>query len=308
MRKLGRTSSDALELLLDTVCSMFGAILLIAILVALMAQTATVESSSDHVSAEMLRRRIATAEADLAETHRVTAELKTPLDSPAADLAAEKRDLEHALAVAHAQRDRMSTQLQEQVARQTVDFSAEWKKLTFELHALERQQEELANAIKAQDENTARVNGRVAEISKLIQEEKDARVVTLRFPKERARTKRSLPVICKYGKIYPVMDADGARNEATIVWTSQARGSHLSRPVEALGWTPASNTSAIRNLIGSIPKSEVYIAFYVFPDSFDAFRSMRDQAAAAHVEFGMELDNAGDDLIWGSEGSSPPPL
>ena len=32
MRKLGRTNSDALELLLDTVCSMFGAILLIAIL------------------------------------------------------------------------------------------------------------------------------------------------------------------------------------------------------------------------------------------------------------------------------------
>jgi hypothetical protein len=308
MRKLGRTSSDALELLLDTVCSMFGAILLIAILVALMAQTAKVESSSDEASAEMLQRKIATAEADLAETHRITAELTAPSDSPATDLVAEKQKVEQALAAARAQRDRMSTELQDHVARQTVDFSTEWKKLTADLRALERKQEDLSNAIKSQDQNSARVNGRVAEISKLIQKEKDVRVVTLRFPKERARTKRSLPIICKFGKIYPIMDAEGRKNDTSIAWTSKGRDAELSRPVEALGWTPAGNKAAIDNLLRSIPKGEIYLAFYVYPDSFDAFNALREQAAAAQLDFGVQLERAGSDLIWSSEGSSPPPL
>ena len=307
MRKLGRTSSDALELLLDTVCSMFGAILLIAILVALMAQTAKVDSPSDQASAEMLRRKIATAEADLAETHRLTIQLAAPADSPSASLAAEKQQIEQALAAARAQRDRMSTQLQDQVARQTVDFSAEWKKLIADLRALERKQEEIANALKAQDQNSARLNGRVAEISKLIQQEKEARVVTLRFPKERARTKQSLAVICKFGKIYPIMDADGRKNDTAIAWTGKGDG-ELSRPVEALGWTVAGNKAAIDHLLRSVPKGEIYLAFYVYPDSFDAFHSLRDQAAAAQIEFGVELDRAGSDLIWGSEGCTPPPL
>jgi hypothetical protein len=308
MRTLGRTSSDALELLLDTVCSMFGAILLIAILVALMAQTAKVESTSDQASAEMLRRKIATAEADLAETHRLTAELAAPAGSPSASLAAERQQIEQALAAARVQRDRMSTQLQDQVARQTVDFSSEWKKLVADLRALERKQEEVANAIKAQDQNRARLDGRVAEISKLIQREKEARVVTLRFPKERARTKRSLAVICKFGKIYPIMDADGRKNDTTIAWKSKGGDAELSRPIEALGWTTAGNKAAIGHLLDSVPKGEIYLAFYVYPDSFEVFRSVRDQAAAAQIEFGVELDRAGSDLIWGSEGSSPPPL
>ena len=307
MRKLGRTSSDALELLLDTVCSMFGAILLIAILVALMAQTTKVVSSSDQASAEMLRRKIATAEADLAETRRLAARIAAPAENPTTALAAEKQQLEQTLAAARAQRDRMSTQLQDQVARQTVDFSAEWKKLTADLRALERKQEETTNAIKTQDQNSARLNGRVAEISKLIQQEKEARVVTLRFPKERARTKRPLAVICKFGKIYPLVDAEGRKNDSTIAWTAKGDG-ELSRPVEALGWTTAGNKAAIDRLLGSVPKGEVYLAFYVYPDSFEAFRSVRDQAAAAQIEFGVELDRAGTDLIWGSEGTSPPPL
>ena len=64
----------------------------------------------------MLRRKIATAEADLAETHRLTIQLAPPADSPSASLAAEKQQIKQALAAARAQRDRMSTQLQDQVA------------------------------------------------------------------------------------------------------------------------------------------------------------------------------------------------
>lgn len=308
MRKLGRTSSDALELLLDTVCSMFGAILLIAILVALMTQTVKVESSSGKASAEMLRRKIATAEADLSETHRLTEQVSVPADSPAAALAAEKEKIDQALAAARAQRDRMSGQLQDQVTQQTVDYSAEWKRLTANLRALERKQEEINNAIKSQDQNRERLAGRTAEISKLVEQEKAARVVTLRFPKERARTKRSLAIICKFGKVYPILNADGHKNDTTIAWKAKGSDSEISNPIEALGWTTAGNKASIDRLFQRLQKGDTYLAFYVYPDSFEAFRSVRDQGVSAQLEFGVELESAGTELLWGSKGTSPPPL
>jgi hypothetical protein len=308
MRKLGRTSTDALELLLDTVCSMFGAILLIAILVALMAQTVKVETPADQASAEMMHRRIATAEADLAKTRRLIAEAAAPSGGGMAELVAEKEKLEQELERAKSQRKQMSSQVQDLVAQETTDFSTEWKKLTGELRALQRHLQEVANEIKTQDENRARLEGRIAEINKLIQKEKDAHLVTLRFPKERARSKKSFAIICKFGKIYPLYDTDGATNDKTIAWSNKGPDSRLSKPIESLGWTMSDNKMAVDQLLKSAPKEEFYLAFYVYPDSFEAFRSLRDQAALQQLEFGVQFERAGNDLFWGSKGSSPPPL
>ena len=308
MRKLGRTSTDALELLLDTVCSMFGAILLIAILVALMAQTVKVETPADQASAEMMHRRIATAEADLAKTRRLIAEAAAPSATGMAELVAEKEKLEQELERAKSQRKQMSSQVQDLVAQETTDFSTEWKKLTGELRALQRHLQEVANEIKTQDENRARLEGRIAEINKLIQKEKDAHLVTLRFPKERARSKKSFAIICKFGKIYPLYDINGATNDKTIAWSNKGPDSRLSKPIESLGWTMSDNKMSIDQLLKSAPKEEFYLAFYVYPDSFEAFRSLRDQAALQQLEFGVQFERAGNDLFWGSKGSSPPPL
>ena len=308
MRKLGRTSSDALELLLDTVCSMFGAILLIAILVALMAQTAKMDTPAEQASSEMIRRRIATAEADLANSVRLLAAIATPADENANALAAEKKQMEDRLATARADREKSGTKIQDEVAMATVDFSTEWKKLIAKLRAIQQRQEETANAIKTQDQNTSRLNGRLAEISKLVQKEKDMRVATLRFPKERARLKGSFAVICKFGKLYPVTLSDGRKNTSTIEWKSKGFDSELSLPMEALGWTKSDHKAEIAKLLHDAPKEQLYLAFYVYPDSFDVFRFIRDQAVAEQWEFGVELERAGNSLTWGSKGSSPPPL
>jgi hypothetical protein len=306
MRKLGH-NRDSLELLLDTVCSMFGAILLIAILVALMAQTAHVDKSGERAGTEILQRRIATAEADLAESRRLTAQIGLPPATAAGALATEKQTLIAALAEAHTQQDRVQEQLQAHIARQTVDYGSEWKKLLADQRDLARQQAELENDIKTQDQNAVRLIARSEDLAKSTRQEKQAHVVTLRFPKERTRTKRSLPVICKFGKIYPLVDADGNKNETTVVWSKKG-SDELASPVENLGWVPAENKSALEHLFASVPKGERYIAFYVYPDSFDAFHAVRDLVTAAQLEFGVELDRAGSDLIWGAAGTSPPPL
>ena len=146
--------------------------------------------------------------------------------------------------------ERTRAQLKDQVARQTVDYSAEWKKLVADLRALERKQEEVANAKKAQDQNSARLNGRVAEIVKQMQQEKEARVVTLRFPKERARTKRaasrgltptSAIVVVLSGKSLP-SDSDRS-SEASSVRASSAVGCQSAKTARTTHSQPSPTAS-----------------------------------------------------------------
>ena len=308
MRKLGRGRGDSLELLLDTVCSMFGAIVLIAILVALMAQTAKVMPASAQASAEMIQRRIATAENDLEQLSTLLAARAVSAGDPSAALAEEKKQIEQALAASRENRERTKEQLQAQAARETVDYGAEAKKLNAEFRALERHRAELLNAIKTQQENRARLEGRAAEISKLIQREKDARVVTLRFPKERAQTKKAFPVIFKYGRIFPLYDAPGERNERSIAWKPADGDGRMSMPIETAGWDFKADRSSVQSLLAKISARDFYLALYVYPDSFSTFHSVRDMAAVSGWDFGMELVRPNTDLIWGSKGTTPPPL
>lgn len=307
MRKLGATG-DSLELLLDTVCSMFGAIVLIAILVALQAQTSSVPSAGDQAGSELLRRRIAAAEADLAGVQSMAAAVNAgPMDPALAALALEKGQLTQAISEAKERAAKSNASLETQIAQQTVDFSAEAKNLTAREASLRRQLEEAANALKTQDENRQRLEGRTKELQQRLQAEKDAKTVTLRFPKERAQTKRSINVICKFGRVYPLQLARGIKNVQTIEWKDLG-DSAITRPIEAQGWTLPADAQPIARLLDHESSREAYFAFFVYPDSFDIFHALRERVTAAGFDFGVSLEEAGAELKWGSKGSTPPPL
>ena len=306
MRKLGR-NGDSLELLLDTVCSMFGAILLIAILVALMAQTSHDDNAGARAGAEIYQRKIATAEADLAETRRLIDQTGTPSSTSAAELAAEKKQLVAAIAQAKTENERVQSQLQAHITRQTVDYSAEWKKLVGDQREYQRQQTELENEIKSQDQKAAQFNSQAGDSARAIKAEKESRVVSLRFPKEHLGSKRPLPIVCKFGRVYPLIDAEGKKNETTIVWTKTKSG-ELAKPIEALGWILPDNKGALEELLKAVHKGDSYIVFSVYPDSFEVYHAVRDLVNAAQLDFGVELEGAGTELIFGPDGSSPPPL
>ena len=306
MRKLGRSTSDSLELLLDTVCSMFGAIMLIAILVALLAQTGKVDSSAERSTAEMLERKIVAASADLALAQRLRDQLSQPADVNTAALAAEKRRMEQAVVALREKERSTDKQVGEQVSRQSADFSVEWKKLGAELAALERQQTEAANTIKAQDQNSERLRMRAAEMVKLTQTEKDARVAKLRFPKERARLKKSFAIIFKYGRVYPLHDESSIRNRRTIEWKTHDDADE-SIPIRDKGWTKEDRVE-IEGFLRKLPKGDFYLGFYVYPDSYEIFRATRDAAVAMGLEFGLEIIKGGSGMYWGTRGTTPPPL
>ena len=103
------------------------------------------------------------------------------------------------------------------------------------------------------------------------------------------------------------MDADGKKNETTVAWSKKDSG-ETAKPVDALGWVLPDNKSALEDLFNAVHKSEYYITFAVYPDSFDVYHSVRDMVTGAQLDFGMELERTGSELVFGAEGSVPPAL
>lgn len=309
MKRSRLKPADSLDLLLDTMCNTFGGIILIAILVALLARENPLPliDAARHATSAMIERRIATAESDLAAAQQLHTKLSAESPPTVSAAAEERRMLEQQLRALEAENAALNQQTTSQAEDRSADPGTQIKSLLEEQRRIAREMEALRNAIQAQDQNSSRLQQRLAELGKSIRQEQDARIVMLRFPKERARTTGSVPIIFQYGKAYPLFDGDGHRNERTISWKDVGDAKQASPRAES-GWHPAADKTAIEQWLRSLPRSEGYLAFYVLPDSYDAFRQVRDAAVALGWEFGISLEPPGARLLWGSKGSTPPPL
>lgn len=309
MRKLGRTASDSLDLLLDTVCNMFGVILLIAILVTLLTQTIPATPASDNSTAEILQRKIATAESDLADAIRLRDESAKGIDPKLVMLSSETLQLRQAIDQARSRLEQVDAKIHDQVVAQTFDFTSESAKLSQQLLEAERKQTELANTIKTDDQNTARLRSRSSALTQQTQQTKEARVTKLRFPKERTGTKDTFSIIVKYNQVYPLYNQNLDKNTETISWTpSVLSDSETAVPINGKGLDLVRDRAGIVRFLQAVPTADYYVAFYVYTDSFDAFHSLREMAVQAGFEFGWEPVQPGVQLRFGKGGHSPPPL
>jgi hypothetical protein len=302
-----RFTGDSLDLLLDTVCSMFGAITLIAILVALLARTSQSGNGAMEIAEELLQRKIVMAESDIAATRRLREKTIQPgSESVMSDLS-QKQQLTDALEKAKIERENAGAELASQVAVQNVDFSAEWKKQTAELVGMERAQTEASNLIATLEQNTQRLRVRADAIEKQIKDDQQTRKLTLRFPKEQAKTKKTFSMICRFGKVYPIYDRAMKLNEHSIAWQTVGK-SRISKPIQSLGWRPEVDRAAIERSMQTVKASEYYVTYFVYPDSIGTFRTIRDWALAAGYEVGFELERTDATISWGEDGTMPPPL
>ena len=296
--------SDSLDLLLDTMCNTFGGIILIAILVALLARQspAPLQPAAQAYSA-MIERRLATAEAELAAARALRAGLEAQASPELANQAAEKQRLADALNAAQAAAESSAAQAAKTAAMKSADPGKLLADLAAQASAQERRATELENALAAQAQNSERLRARLTGLAAQAEREIDTRTTQLRLPKERAKTKANFNVILRFGRGYPLTDADGRRNRETINWQDTG-GSHRARPIAGSG----ADAEALARFFRTLPREEVYVAFYVYPDAFDLFSAAREAAIQAGLDYGLDIIPAGIDLKFGSEGTSPRPL
>ena len=304
MKRRTLAPADSLELLLDTMCNTFGGIILIALLVALLSNTGGPAKEAPP-SRALYEQRIALAEAELAALNKEAGSRANPDNAaPLAEVALAAK----ALAAARADAAAAAADATQQAEAIAATSGAAWAVLAGELRALARREVELQNLIAATEAETARLREREAALKAQAQRERDAQTVKLRFPKERARTRASLPVICQHGRVYPLRTADGARDGLNINWRTVGADSEESTPVPERGVRLPADGNGWREILRGMGAENVYVAFYVYADSYDAFRAAKEIALEARFEFGIEVVRAGRKLIWGSSGSSPPPL
>lgn len=304
MKRRALAPADSLDLLLDTMCNTFGGIILIALLVALLARQ-TPQQSPVNPSLALFEQRIALAESELAT---LRSHLTQQSDEPVSISAEAVRLAEKQLAAARADAIALASKTTRQAESAAATGGAAWSQLAEELRSLERRETELRNLIAGIEAETARLREREAALAAQLQSERDHQTVKLRFPKERPRTHSSLAVICKYNRLYPLFTSPGELDRTSITWRSVGGDSEESNPKPTSGLQMPLDMTNWRRLLEAFRAEGVYVAFYVYPDSYDVFRAAKEAATESKYEFGIEVVPAGRSLTWGSKGSSPPPL
>jgi hypothetical protein len=279
-----RSLTDSLQLLVDTICNLFGSIIIISLLMALLSKDTSPEAAAQARAANW-KTEIQQAQSNLDEARRLqsTLTLSNPDEAQKLALAAEISGLRSITASNLAIIRSNSTSAVAPPQNVSVEDL-----LTRKL-ALESDVTDITN-----------------QLSRL----KQASTRQLRLPRERATGKKTYYFICRFGKIYPVhLMRDGQRelNTQTLDWRQTPAG-ETAIPRRELGFDPATGLAAFSRLFNEIPAQTFSIHFLVYNDSFPAFLTARQIPLARNFDTGWEFLIEDQPVVFSSRGEAPPAL
>jgi hypothetical protein len=307
MRRNHRADNDSLELLLDTMCDIFGTIILIAVLVALLSQQ--VQHIPDHSSesSEIMKRKIAKALTDIKESEQYLAQLQL---QAASSEVTEKMDLVRRKKVLQEELNEMTKN-----SKDTEDFNElsanddqKVKTLKTQVASLTQQKatEQSAYNSKVSKKNALEKHATSLEASVGTEEQKS--VHRLRLPKERKMmSKKPMYVIARYGLLYPTHEYSSGfpkHNNDTIQWKERGYGSTEATPKEGKGMTPREFSSYLKKLSGE----EFYMAFLLYEDSFGIFNESKETCFSDGFDYGLRPIKRDEPIIFSVFGSGVPGL
>ncbi len=311
--KPGRfTQSDSTGLLLDTVCNVFGGIILIALLVALLARETESKIKLDvnpDARMELLERRVNRI---IAENERVrvkNAEMKEELAALTDPAIGELLD------TVKAAKQELAQMRNSLVAKQR---ELEISNLDAEdlLEKLEQAKAEADAGLTMEKKKALELEGRLRQLKQqeqeLIAQRKAARekqTVRLRLPRERITGQEPAWVLVRYGKLYPTYLRQGGRevrNQISIRWTEQL-DSRKAEPIANQGIAVPRNDGEWKSYLRFLDARREYVAFVVWPDSYKAFNVAKVSAVSRGMSYGWEIQESSEDIYFSAVGTAPNP-
>jgi hypothetical protein len=301
-RRWKREEGDSLDLLLDTMCNLFGGIVFVALLVALLAgdDAGKKVNPSRSPSQDLLEREIANLEEEeqslkqiLEEETKQSATKATTEDQAAVKtLKTELEALRQALALASEDKSKeqdLGQFLQEAKARKA---------------NLETENIRLENQKKSLLEEKERLAKRMADLKKRGEEAVEEKIQGFRFPRERASAKKPYWILLSGDEVFPVKNADSGWSywEKYVSVRTFPNGEEI-RPIAGRGLR---SEKEIRAIFSSVSPASFYPVFIVQPDSFVRFRKAREIALEMGFEFGANFDEMGNPLKLVTEGGTRP--
>jgi len=302
-RRWKREEGDSLDLLLDTMCNLFGGIIFVALLVALLAG----EDASQKVnpgknpSQDLLEREIANLQQDLDALKRSVEEAGKMAEN-AKGAAAEQQAF--AALKAEVQALRTALELANQEAPEGQDLGQYLQQTKDKKAVLERETLDLGNKQKSLREEKERLQKRLADLQKRGEEIAEQKTEGFRFPREKASAKNPYWILLSEKRFYPVRNP----NENFSYWTEFVRVQKTldEEKVQPIPGRGLKNEKEIREVFSGIKASDFYPVFIISPDSFSEFRKARDIALAMGFEFGVNFHEMGEPLVLVTEGGTRP--
>ena len=310
-RRLHAGGQDSLELLLDTLCNVFGGIILIACLLAMLSrpqpETRPVAEASDQESGIVLEKKIEQARAELDGLQKRRAELQREDDPSLKPLMQELQALKRTAEERRqkiAEQDELAAKKAEQLMR---DASTEIARLRSEVQEAEQKLGVVNKETEAARQRHEALKKQLADLQLELESVKDLKVEKLRFPRERQSEKLPAPVIVRHGQVFPLYDAEG-RPAPGVTHARSADGNSTAVPLAGMGMMPVRDAKRLREFLPKLVRGGRYLTIYVYPDSFATMRELKKLIFELGLEYGLEICDEHRVLVFGTNGAKPAPL
>lgn len=264
---------DSLELLLDTICNMFGGVIFIAIFMAMLAGKAPATASSDATDApsraSILAAQVLRMQAILQTTEETVAVARDGAEAVKDSIELIDRQIEEAKA-----RLARLRETQSQIAAKGQDVSQLKGDAATRLAELREESQRLAE---------------------LVEQENRARRSDARLPVKHRSNLRGFPVVLKGNRLYEVYTISPTGeyrfNAADIEAQDQGERT-LVTPVAGGGYVVDSGLSRSTRWNATIAKldpTKRALDIGLFPDSFETFHRLREAATKAGFSYNVTL-------------------
>jgi len=305
MRKLRHKSDESLDLLLDTLCNVFGGIILISCLLALLTTNRPTQidgGSGSEIEQRLLVERLEAAKKELSGLEQMFDSIKAKGDEDLQKLLVERDQL-------RATQER----LRQNAARQKVDDGSNkdpvgnLEKLRSEVKALDLKIVDAKARVEAATEKARDLAARLQRLKTQIEQTEAKRSEYVRFPREHIASTGHFNLILKYGEVFPLIHVDG-RKFSGVTRDPPGKDAFTAIPNKSAGWNIVADRADVLDMLANCKRGSLYVAIYVYPDSFETFRSLKELIYSSGLEYGFEIFPEHMKARFGPNGSTPSPL
>jgi len=303
--------SDPLELMLDTLSNVFGGIILISCLLALIPRNQSRVSISIESQAhgEMIERRLSAAKEQLAEADTAIKTLADQEDTGQGGLNLKRNKLEVLVGKLRGESRVIEDSEISNAELEAMAKSGDPEVLGKELERLRRIAVEKEGMSKSILEKTKFLSDRLDSLAKELEALEGGITQQLRFPRERGGGKNPFPVIVRGERLYPLSTgANLSPNPAVMMEPTSGGDGHIAKPIKEKGCNNPLNDRIFIAGIKAAKKNGGYISIYLYPDSHAIFRELKTVLFREGIGYGIEFVPAFQELSFGSNGTKPPKL
>jgi hypothetical protein len=302
--------SASLDLMLDVLSNVFGGVILISCLLAILPRHSAPPPlwPSDLANSEMIERRSDAARQQLESLNREIKRIEESGDSRMASFCAERDRLKTTLESLEKDIDALSEQEESMAESRAIiasgsiaELSATLQKLEVELAAAENLNAATAGKIAFLEKRLKSLEEEKREIAK-------GKVYAVRFPKEKGDGGSPLPILLRHGMIYSMAVGADLDENTAIRRIPVDDDAFIASPVPGRGWVLPKDIAILARTLRAAKARGLYISIYLYPDSHGKFQDLKAQIFAAKIGYGLEFVPTERNLIFSSEGSKPPEL